>query len=1470
MPRINRIRLGNIIYDHGKKHIGDICFSLGGQDTVFLLGNGGGKTLLAQLVLQTILPNARLGNRKLADLLQSQRFTGHVAVEWRLDSTGRAEQYLCTGFCFTNGLTPEEPIRYFNYLFDYETKGPKNYSLFGEEDVDGQLSITQLPFTVVDGVLGIRTPIGYQELWDWLEERKDQGVQLFRQQPKVYQDRLRVYQLYAEEWENIQKTNGTEGGVSRFFERAKTTTQLLDQLLIPSMEQVIYRSEERKKELLAGFIEHQNLLLQIPQIKQNIQDFNVIQDEAEGLVEEVKKLHNREVEAQRKAENLFRLAQGVYRQQQESSKRCAHLEEDLGQKHQTLRELKWQEASYEVFKQEQEVQRLREQLTLAQEELARRQDQLAKAQQEERKLHATIQYHRRQRAREEQEYYAHQLELLDKGEPELQEELETTSGKARFAWEKKREEFTVARQRTKEQLVQREETLQELQGRIQTQRTRLEELIDTMGRLKGWFEQYKAKEKQILVLVPDLNRLTPQDTLRQRQRMLDQLEKQTEACRKEIDNLTQEIRQWWEHNRELTGKLAILQGQLTGIQENLATFGRTKDQLVQLLHGAGIFIRDPFEEPGLLARVHSLWEEAQREWIAAQAKLASLEETAATITHSEYFVPHRELVAIQDYLARLDIPVILGSQWLQEHFQDETAREEFLKQEPLLPFSIVIEAGQVKTIGRYLRQMRDLSCEFPIILWVKGAPQRTTSQGELVSIGPREQYVFLPESRSLYTSPQAFQEFKERLQERINEQRNLVQGLRDREEERRYLKEQTQHFFRTYTKEQILQWQQQAEELTKQCAEREKEIGDTKARCNELEERQRLTQENLRDLVEKQHRLASLVADLEEFVQWYHQYQEHQATKAKVEREIAHLQQQRTLLEEATSRIQGEISAQRVQLASLDKALADHQRELVDLALDRTSPLATDEDYATCRAHLEAVKLRLAQKQVDRQNLEKLLAKANAEYAETQAQIQASGISEEILASEARPVSSEELAQQIRTRQELERDCRDQEKKVDSLESTLKGLEFIRDRLAAEVEREYQRPPYLTFDPATAQAQYQYLRERLAQVQGEIQDIQKAIDEERAWQQQLAIAGDLLREKVASLDKPASTDIPLDWRHYGTEPLKAIQAAIREQEEAADRVRQQQLEVRERFRKYYFRLQQTNNPKVNQFLRDVQALMDEDRIYNFDFVETQFLRIFEALDYYRRQAEETLHQCETSFHQLVQLSLRRAREVHRSIMELPKNSRVILYDQPVQVIRIEWPMQEEAQAQESMEQYLEKLLRDLQVWKAQGIDDDELNRRMEDMLSTRNLINVLAPIETCRVTVYKPRKESIARVERPEYFPWDEVTRWSGGEEYSVYITMFMIMLTHIRRQSEGLLHSWKVLLADNPFGVASSDHILDTMFQVARGNRIQLLCLTAHREASILKHFPTVYSLQLRPAYGKETLTAEQMEKGFYAEIST
>ena len=48
--------------------------------------------------------------------------------------------------------------------------------------------------------------------------------------------------------EEHSDTNNSEGG-GQVLERCKTTTQLMDNLLIPSVEQVIFRNESKKQEL---------------------------------------------------------------------------------------------------------------------------------------------------------------------------------------------------------------------------------------------------------------------------------------------------------------------------------------------------------------------------------------------------------------------------------------------------------------------------------------------------------------------------------------------------------------------------------------------------------------------------------------------------------------------------------------------------------------------------------------------------------------------------------------------------------------------------------------------------------------------------------------------------------------------------------------------------------------------------------------------------------------------------------------------------------------------------------------------------------------------------------------------------------------------------------------------------------------------------------------------------------------------
>ena len=120
MPRISRIRVTNIQYDYAKKQFPDLILDFAEKDALVLLTNGGGKTLLLQLIMQVVLPNERLQGRRIVELLQSSKYTGHVAVEWLLDSSGGQKDYVCTGFCFSSSA--DDQFRYFNYLFDYPSQ----------------------------------------------------------------------------------------------------------------------------------------------------------------------------------------------------------------------------------------------------------------------------------------------------------------------------------------------------------------------------------------------------------------------------------------------------------------------------------------------------------------------------------------------------------------------------------------------------------------------------------------------------------------------------------------------------------------------------------------------------------------------------------------------------------------------------------------------------------------------------------------------------------------------------------------------------------------------------------------------------------------------------------------------------------------------------------------------------------------------------------------------------------------------------------------------------------------------------------------------------------------------------------------------------------------------------------------------------------------------------------------------------
>lgn len=72
----------------------------------------------------------------------------------------------------------------------------------------------------------------------------------------------------------------------------------------------------------------------------------------------------------------------------------------------------------------------------------------------------------------------------------------------------------------------------------------------------------------------------------------------------------------------------------------------------------------------------------------------------------------------------------------------------------------------------------------------------------------------------------------------------------------------------------------------------------------------------------------------------------------------------------------------------------------------------------------------------------------------------------------------------------------------------------------------------------------------------------------------------------------------------------------------------------------------------------------------------------------------------------------------------------------------------------------------------------------------------------------------------------------------------------------------------DNPFGKASSEHVLNPVFFIAEQLGFQIIALTAHAEGKFIRsYFPVVYSLKLRNSKNNTTqiITKEKEIKYAY-----
>lgn len=213
MSKINAIRLINLNYNNNAIRISDETFHLNGESTLLSLRNGGGKSVLVQMMMA---PFVHKRYRDAKDRPFDSYFTTakptFIMVEWVLD---QGAGYVLTGMMVRKNQDISEDktenLEIINFISEYRERCIQD--------------IHHLP--VVEKTKKEVRLKGFGACRQLFESYKKDSSMKFSYydmantaQSRQYFDRLQEYQIHYKEWETIiKKVNLKESGLSDLFFR---------------------------------------------------------------------------------------------------------------------------------------------------------------------------------------------------------------------------------------------------------------------------------------------------------------------------------------------------------------------------------------------------------------------------------------------------------------------------------------------------------------------------------------------------------------------------------------------------------------------------------------------------------------------------------------------------------------------------------------------------------------------------------------------------------------------------------------------------------------------------------------------------------------------------------------------------------------------------------------------------------------------------------------------------------------------------------------------------------------------------------------------------------------------------------------------------------------------------------------------------------------------------------------------------
>ena len=1412
MPSINRIRVNNVKYNFGTQAYDDFTMRLYGQNTLYDLANGGGKSVLMLLLMQCMIPNCTLDDKQPLEKLFRENCgntTIHSLIEWKLDAPDVKDgmRYMTTGFCARKARDRSEEesrevasVEYFNYCIFYQEYN--KYDIINLPLSEGSERMT------------------YQALKNYLHDlsRRENRVEVFIFDRKgEYQRFISRYGIIESQWEIVRGINKTEGHVRTYFEtNYRTTRKVVEDLLIEEIIEKAYLVKTEQEEaqdhsaaaLLMSIREQLRVLAEkkrditnfdheaelIALLRDRIQSFSGLYQEREeylGSIGEIyltldaaranredtqQKLQNAVDETEQKAD-FSRARVEILK----TSKKERELEE-LREKEEQLRKSA-ESAAEEVREREERLNRRRAELDYLDylEENKKLQGLIAEAEQETPTDIAPVVAGIQHLLSEEASRIRRMMERIE------QERKDT---EARLAEDRKlltdaRIELAVVRREMAECASAKQQD--EEQSRELTQ------ALDTPG-----------------LTPPELQLKECRETLNAERRSLDSLRKKTEAEEVHFTEMSLQLKEQEAEAKRL--ELAVKRWKEEA--EEREELRKRREEICRIYHNA--------EDPKDAVYQKLSRDEVRRAEL--ERELRQLEKRAKEIKNGRLVEMAPDVEKVLSYIAtRHGITAMFGADYLSGLERD--SREKLLLANPELPYGIITRDFEKLLTDRNLTSM-EVGCSAVQIYDMDSleeageasehrfavrhgraffleeeTPKRLlASIADLTGNGRTELNYLVDAIRTERSDLEFLMTVKDRAEEEVPVEayeqaeeacevsRKSLQEARDEAEVRKTKLTDTERTVEALERkeealQQIIRLQQSAEENGRRGSElarrektllqsvegKEKEEAGRAAQLSQLQESgQKLSAEDARiQLLWREHYEAYYIkgarparGTLEELEGQFRSWKKEQAG---VEELASQRQLLRTTVEDGINRLLRSIRERRVSIEELEQA------EI--LPGDRNTLRAEEEVLHSDRQALEQQRRALQEASAGVQHLagsvEYAIENIRAAFGEYETvALSAEELEREIpMAEETREAAKKALA---RAREELKDYTRQ------SRES--EGLFREAGRLVERYRIDLSKAGLRTSSEAELQREFEEILLRLDRNEKSL---------ERARNQMLRTKGQVTQSLMDLGAATLSVSVRDD-------------ADIPGSREAADALAGRLTDMEDLIR--------LERSRVEQGLSDMEQLKE-------NFVE----------------------QC-----------LERCLDVRTELEKLPHLSVIRMQDEQIQMIRLSVPYVKDEFLRQRMSDYIDRIVAEADTRKTEA----EQHRYLQSELALKKLFGVIvSDMNKIRLQLYK--RERIR--EQSRYLKYEEAVG-STGQSQGIYIQFLVSVINYISgmyAMQEGENRS-KTIFIDNPFGAAKDIYIWEPIFELLRTNRVQLIVPSRGATPEITGCFDVNYVLGQQMAGGK------------------